>query len=105
MLFGEVAVKWANIVKTQVAETTFENYQKTMNTHTLPVFGNHRIDAITSLDIEVFISGLACGSKTKQNILTPFRVFPHAAPYSGALPTHHLLSFRWAGMVADSHVE
>ena len=74
MLFGEVAVKWANIVKTQVAETTFENYQKTMNTHTLPVFGNHRIDAITSLDIEVFISGLACGSKTKQNILTPFRL-------------------------------
>lgn len=74
ILFGEVAVKWANIAKTNVAETTFQNYQKTMNKHVLPVFGNHPIDGITSLDIEVFISGLACGSKTKQNILTPFRL-------------------------------
>ena len=74
MVFGEVAVKWADIVKTQVAETTFWNYQKAMNKHTLPVFGNHHIDAITSLEIEVFISNLACSSKTKQNILTPFRL-------------------------------
>jgi integrase len=74
MVFGEVAVKWADIVKTQVAETTFWNYQKTMNKHVLPVFGNHHIDAITSLEIEVFISNLTCSSKTKQNILTPFRL-------------------------------
>ena len=74
MVFGEVAVKWAKIVKTQVAETTFWNYQKTMNKHVLPAFGNHHIDAITSLEIEVFISNLTCGSKTKQNILTPFRL-------------------------------
>jgi integrase len=74
MVFGEVAVKWADIVKNQVAETTFWNYQKTMNKHVLPVFGNHHIDAITSLEIEVFISNLTCSSKTKQNILTPFRL-------------------------------
>ena len=29
---------------------------------------------LTSLDIETFISKLKCGSKTKQNILTPFRL-------------------------------
>ena len=74
MVFGEVAVKWADIVKTQVAETTFWNYQKAMNKHILPVFGNHHIDAITSLEIETFISNLTCSSKTKQNILTPFRL-------------------------------
>ena len=73
-VFGEVAVKWADIVKTQVSETTFWNYQKTMNKHVLPAFGNHHIDAITSLEIEVFISNLTCSSKTKQNILTPFRL-------------------------------
>jgi integrase len=74
MVFGEVAVKWADIVKTQVSETTFWNYQKTMNKHVLPAFGNHHIGAITSLEIEVFISNLTCSSKTKQNILTPFRL-------------------------------
>lgn len=74
MVFGEIAMKWAGIVKTQVAETTFWNYQKVMNKHIFPAFGNHHIDAITSLEIEVFISNLTCSSKTKQNILTPFRL-------------------------------
>jgi len=74
MVFGEVATKWAEIVKTQIAETTFQNYQKVMNSHVLPAFGNQQIDAITGLDIELFISNLTCGSKTKQNILTPFRL-------------------------------
>lgn len=72
--FGEVAVKWAKIVKTKIAETTFQNYQKAMNTHVLPIFGNYYIDMITSLEIETFISNLKCSSKTKQNILTPFRL-------------------------------
>ena len=74
IVFGEVALKWADIVKTQIAETTFWNYKKAMNKHVLPVFGNHHIDAITSLEIETFISQLTCSSKTKQNILTPFRL-------------------------------
>ena len=72
MVFGEVAVKWADIVKTQIAETTFWNYKKAMNKHVLPVFGNLHIDAITSLEIETFISHLTFSSKTKHNILTPF---------------------------------
>lgn len=44
-----------------------------MNTHVLPKFGNVPIESITALDIETFISELTCGSKTKTNILTPFR--------------------------------
>lgn len=71
MLFGEAAVKWSEIV--QIEETTLDNYRKIMNTHVLPAFGNCHIDTITSLDIEVFISKLKCGGKTKQNILTPFK--------------------------------
>lgn len=74
MVFGEVAVKWAEVVKSDVAETTFWNYQKAMNKHILPAFGNHYIDAINSLEIETFISNLTCSSKTKHNILTPFRL-------------------------------
>jgi hypothetical protein len=31
MVFGDVAVKWAGIAKTRLEETTFWNYQKTMN--------------------------------------------------------------------------
>lgn len=72
--FGEVAKRWSEIVKTQVEETTFDNYRKVMNAHVLPCFGNMPIDSMTSLDIETFISKLKCGSKTKQNILTPFRL-------------------------------
>jgi integrase len=45
IVFGEVAVKWADIKKTKIAETTFLNYRKVMNTHVLPAFGNYKIDA------------------------------------------------------------
>lgn len=73
MPFGEVVIKWSEIKKTRVEETTFDNYRKIMNAHVLPAFGNRLIDTITSLDIEIFISKLRCKGKTKQNILTPFR--------------------------------
>jgi len=72
--FGEVAQKWVEIVKTRLAETTFEKYRSVMNSYVLPHFGNRGIDSITSLDIETFASGMKCGGKTKQNILTPFRL-------------------------------
>ncbi len=72
-LFGEIAQKWAEIKKTRVEETTFESYQKTMNFYVLPVFGNRRIETITTLDIELFISRLKCKGKSKRNIMTPFR--------------------------------
>jgi len=74
VVFGEVAQKWAKIAKPNVAETTFMNYQKVMNSHVLPRFGNVPIHSITGLDIEDFVSELKCGSKTKHNILTPFRM-------------------------------
>jgi integrase len=74
MVFGEVAQQWSEIVKNRLEETTFNNYRKVMNIHVLPWFGNMPIEAISSLDIEKFISKLNCCSKTKQNILTPLRV-------------------------------
>jgi integrase len=72
--FGEVAKKWAEIVKPYLAETTFEKYRAVMNSYVLPHFGNKTADSITGLDIETFVSALKCGGKTKQNILTPFRL-------------------------------
>lgn len=74
VLFGEVATQWAGIIKPRIEETTFMNYRKVMNTHILPNFGNKPIDEIACLDIELFVSKLKCLSKTKQNILTPFRL-------------------------------
>jgi integrase len=74
MLFGEVAQRWSEIIKTRIEDTTFANYRKIMNKHVLPAFGNTPIADITSLDIETFISKLKVGSKTKLNILTPFRL-------------------------------
>lgn len=75
MVFGEVAQRWAKINKPpKVEETTYEHYCEVMNARVLPHFGNRPIDSITSLDIETFISNLKCRSKTKQNILTPFRL-------------------------------
>lgn len=67
-------MKWSEIIKTRIEETTFNGYRKAMNTHILPKFGNKPIDGITTLDIETFISKLKCVSKTKINILTPFRL-------------------------------
>jgi integrase len=72
-LFGEISQEWAEIARTRIEETTFLNYKKVMNAMILPKFDNRPIEEITSLDIEKFISKLTCGSKTKQNILTPFR--------------------------------
>lgn len=72
-LFGEISQEWAEIARTRIEETTFLNYKKVMNAMILPKFDNRPIEEITSLDIEKFVSKLTCGSKTKQNILTPFR--------------------------------
>ncbi len=74
MPFGEVAQRWSEIIKPRIEDTTFANYRKVMNKHVLPAFGNKPIADITSLDIETFISKLKVGGKTKQNILTPFRL-------------------------------
>lgn len=73
-VFGEVASKWAEIVKKDLEVTTFDGYRAVMNGHVLPVFGNRPISSITALDIETFISRLDCKKKTKVNILTPFRL-------------------------------
>jgi len=74
-MFGAVAQKWAKINRPpKIEETTYEHYRDVMNDRVLPHFGNKPIDSITSLEIETFISNLKCGSKTKQNILTPFRL-------------------------------
>jgi integrase len=73
-LFGEVALKWAEVTEPDLAETTFDSFRKVMNTHILPNFGNKPIDKITALDIQTFISKLKCGKKTKKCILTPFRL-------------------------------
>ena len=71
--FGEVSVEWANLKSTKVAKSTMQEYRKVMNTYILPKFGNRRIKLINSLEIEVFISKLKCGGKTKNNIMTPFK--------------------------------
>jgi len=71
--FGEIAVEWAEIKKTKIATSTMEEYGKVMNTYILPKFGNSRLDSITGLEIERFISKLKCGGKTKNNIMTPFK--------------------------------
>ncbi|MFO8113682.1 MAG: tyrosine-type recombinase/integrase, partial [Desulfosalsimonadaceae bacterium] len=71
-VFGEVAKQWAKLIK--VEETTFELYRRLMNVYVLPHFGNKPIESITSLDIEIFVSRMKCGTKYKRNILTPFRL-------------------------------
>jgi len=70
-LFGELAQLWAKNV--DIEKSTFELYQRDMNNHVLPHFGNTPIDRITSFDIESFVSKLNGGRKYKRNVLTPFR--------------------------------
>jgi integrase len=43
------------------------------NKYIMPVFGNKRIDKITSLEIEAFLSKIKGSGKYKQNIMTPFK--------------------------------
>jgi integrase len=71
--FGEVVKQWADIKKMQISPTTFRVYRKNMNKYVLPVFGNKRIDAITSLEIESFLSRINGSGIYKQTIMTPFK--------------------------------
>lgn len=73
ILLGEIAIQWSNIKQSKVSKSTMEEYRKTMNTYVLPKFGNQPLSSITALDIELFISELECGGKTKINIMTPFK--------------------------------
>lgn len=74
VVFGQVAQQWAEIAKTKVEASTFDHYQRVMNNQILPYFGNMPIASITGLHLEVFISKMTCGSKTKMNVLTPMRL-------------------------------
>ncbi len=72
-VFGEVAVKWAEIRGLNLSKSTTEEYRKDMNRIILPKFGNRPISLITAIEIEEFIQKLKCSGKRKVNILTPFR--------------------------------
>lgn len=71
--FGQVARDWATIHSKKVKHSTWRDYRSSMNTHVLPTFKDKPINAITYLDVEMFISALSCGGKRINNILVPMR--------------------------------
>ncbi len=73
LTFGQVAKEWAKIHSKRVKYSTWRDYRSAMNTHVLPAFKDYRIEAITYMDVENFISGLDCGPKRINNILVPMR--------------------------------
>jgi integrase len=85
-LFGEVVEKWAVIKQKKISPTTYRVWRKNMNKYVLPEFGNKRINAITSLDIEDFLSNLDCSGMYKQTIMTPFKNIMNFATQ------HHIIS-------------
>lgn len=73
LLFGEVAMKWANVKTAQVKASTMRDYRSAMNLYVLPRFGNAPIRNISYLDIEEFKAELNCTPKRVNNILVPIR--------------------------------
>ena len=86
LLFGEVAVIWADQIKGRIEKrqqlgkgkdelksSTWRDYRSILNCHLLPRFGNQPIETISLADIEDFTDGLNCSSKRINNILIPMR--------------------------------
>jgi len=71
--FGELAVKWFKLNKSQLKKSTFTDYRNSMNNFLLPRFGNVPIDQIQYLDIETFKSDLERKNKRIINIFVPMR--------------------------------
>jgi integrase len=95
-LFGEVVTQWAEamekrIRQQQIKASTMRDYRSTMNAHFLPKFGNTPIRAITSVDIEDYISDLECSAKRINNLLVPMRDIFKMAKKRGYVDTNIML--------------
>jgi integrase len=71
--FGELAVRWFKLNKSQLKKSTFRDYGNSMNNFLLHRFGHVPIDQIRYLDIETFKSDLERKNKRIINILVPMR--------------------------------
>ncbi len=75
ILFSEAAAEWLRYVTEDRAckATTLRDYRTVVRYHLLPVFGDRRIDAITSADIERWRATLGTSARTKNKVLTQLR--------------------------------
>jgi integrase len=93
-LFGEVAEEWALVAETELANSSFDDYQGSMNKFVLPKFGNVPIREITPWDVRKFMSTLKCSNKRKNNILAPFRGVFEMAKEAGYIERNAMLEVK-----------
>lgn len=69
-LFGDYASEWYRIKKEPFASaSTRESYRTALNKDLFPVLGNRMLRAITSMDLQALVNGLAGMSETKITVV------------------------------------
>ena len=85
--FSKAAQQWVNS-NAHLAKSTRMTYEKHLNKHWLPAFGEKRIDAITYSDIMEHLSLMGVQPKTRNNIIIPIRRILDAAHIDGLIESN-----------------
>lgn len=89
MTFDAAADRWLLVVKPQVAATTLDEYENTLNNYWRPTLGEREIADITYEDLLLEISELPpLAAKTFNNAMTPLRGIWAMATKTGRVPTN-----------------
>lgn len=78
VLFDEIAERFLETIKGEVAHATYESYRKILAHHWSPQFGRRGFLGIKATEIRAFIGGAEWGSnKTRNNVVSATAATPH----------------------------
>jgi len=84
----EAAATYFKSHKSQLANSTYITYEKNLNKHWLPAFGDRRLDTITYSDLMECLSTMAVAPKSRNCILIPMRRILDTAFIDGVIPVN-----------------
>lgn len=85
--FKKAAETWLK-ANSQLAKSSLITYEKHLNKHWLPEFGDKRLDEITYTELMAHLSEIEVEPKTRNNIVIPMRRILDAAFLDGAIETN-----------------
>ncbi len=66
VLLGDYLIKWLNTVKKPyIKESTFKEYQKTVNLDLIPKFGTRKMTDVTTLEIQEYVNEYTAAGKNR----------------------------------------
>lgn len=72
----------------ELAKSSYVTYEKYLNKHWLPKFGERRIDSIRFSEIKQHLSELGLSAKTRNNVIIPFRRILEVAYIDGIIDSN-----------------